>query len=83
VTVTLTYYAAAGPIKHTITVPAGRHTVAVADPVEGAGANLGQVGITVTSDSNIVLEKSVYSANPAAYGAGSTAGASPTLVAFF
>jgi hypothetical protein len=76
---TITYYTPNGPIARAATVGAdSRHTVAVWDNVEGAGGGITNVGIVVSSDQPVLVEKPTYSANASTYGATDTLGYAAT-----
>jgi hypothetical protein len=75
---TATYYTSGGTVVKSFVVPAGsRHTVDVSNTAEGAGAGFATVGIVLSSDQPILVEKASYDANPATYGATVAVGASP------
>jgi hypothetical protein len=72
---TLFYYTSSGTITRSVAVAANsRHTVAVFSGGEGAGPGYSPLGIVVSSDQPILVEKPTYSANAAAYGATDTLG---------
>lgn len=78
-TITATYYANIGPITRNFTVaPNSRKTVEVFKTQEGAGPGYYPLGIVVSSDTPVLVEKPTYSSNPATYGATDTLGFSPT-----
>jgi len=75
VSVTVSYYTAAGTTLRTIAVPPStRHTVLVGDPAEGIGPGVVLDGIVVTATGPVVVEKISYSYDPAHYGASATLG---------
>lgn len=83
-TVTITYYdAAAGfPVTGTIMVPANtRQTVQVFAPpffvTGGAGPGLANLGIVVSSDAPVLVEKPTYNSTSARFGATDTLGFTP------
>ena len=72
---TVTYYTAGGPIARAVTVGANsRHTVAIFDSGEGVGRGYANLGIVVSSDQPVLVEKPTYSSNAATYGATDTLG---------
>jgi len=72
---TLTYYPGGSPVIRTFSVPANtRNTVAVFQTAEGVGPGFTTLGITVSSDQPVLVEKPTYSANLNTYGATDTAG---------
>ena len=72
---TLTYDTANGAITRSVTVnPNSRHTVQVFDSTEGAGPGDSPLGIVVSSDQPVLVEKPTYSANASTYGATDTLG---------
>ena len=73
------YYTSSGIINRTFVVGAAtRHTVLVfANDGEGAGPGFDLLGIVVTSDQGVLVEKPSYSSNPATYGATDTMAYSP------
>ena len=73
-----TYHTSGGPVVKSFVVPAGsRHTVDVSSAAEGAGPGFTTVGIVLSSDQPILVEKASYDANPATYGATVAIGFSP------
>ena len=84
-TVTITYYdAAAGfPLTGTVVVPANtRQTVQVFAPpfflTGGAGPGLANLGIVVSSDVPVLVEKPTYNSTAARFGATDTLGFTPS-----
>ncbi len=76
--IVVTYYPDGSPIVRTFTVSARtRHTVEVFNAVEGAGPGFGHLGIVVSSDQPVLVEKPTYNSTSAAYGATDTLGYSP------
>jgi hypothetical protein len=76
--VAATYYPDASPIVRSFTVAAHtRHTVEVFKAAEGAGPGFGHLGIVVSSDQPILVEKPTYNSTSGAYGATDTLGYSP------
>ena len=77
--VTIDYDTPAGKITKHLTVLANiRHTVLVfSDNGEGIGPGYAVLGIVVSSDQPVMVEKPTYSANPPSYGATDTMGYSP------
>jgi len=72
---TVTYYTAGGPIARAVTVGANsRHTVAIFDSGEGVGRGYANLGIVVSSDQPVLVEKPTYSSNAATYGETDTLG---------
>jgi hypothetical protein len=72
---TITYYTPGGTIARAVTVGANtRHTVGIFNGAEGAGPGIGNLGIVVSSDQPILVEKPTYSANSSTYGATDTLG---------
>lgn len=79
--ITATYYTESGVVSKPITVlPLSRHTVALSDGVEGAGAGH-TMGIHLSSDQLVLVEKPTYSVNASTYGATDTVGYSNAWVA--
>ncbi len=77
-TVTVTYYANSGPIARTFSVAAGsRHTVDLMSTAEGPGGGYAPLGVVVTSDQPILVEKVIYDSSAGGYGASDTLGATP------
>jgi hypothetical protein len=78
---TVTYYAASGTVARSLRVNANtRRTVVINDASAGSGglgAGYASVGIVVSSDQPILVEKPTYSSNPLTYGATDTLGFSP------
>jgi len=75
---TATYYTGGAAVVKSFAVAAGsRHTVDVSSATEGAGSGYATVGIVLTSDQPILVEKASYDANPATYGATVAIGSSP------
>jgi hypothetical protein len=78
-TVTLTYYTSSGPVVKTITVAAHtRHTTEIFNTGEGAGPSPDPIGVVVSSDQPILVEKPAYSTGADTYGATDARGYSPT-----
>jgi hypothetical protein len=76
--ITATYYTSGGPLVRNFTVaPNSRKTVEVFKATEGAGPNYSPLGIVVSSDQPILVEKPTYSSNQLTYGATDTLGYSP------
>ncbi|HEV2953679.1 MAG TPA: DUF5719 family protein, partial [Candidatus Dormibacteraeota bacterium] len=75
---TLSYYAGGStPVVRTLTVPAtSRHTIQIFDPGEGVGRTNALIGITVSSDLPVLVEKPSYSTG-ASYGPAVAVGYSP------
>jgi hypothetical protein len=72
---TITYYTPGGSIARTVTVGANRrHTVSIFNAAEGAGPGTANLGIVVSSDQPVLVEKPTYSANASTYGATDTVG---------
>ncbi len=72
---TITYYTPNGPIARAVTVPPdSRHTVEVFNALEGTGRGFSSLGIVVSSDQPVLVEKPTYSANSGTYGAADTLG---------
>jgi hypothetical protein len=78
-TITIDYYTAVGKKTKTFSVPANtRKTVLVfMDNGEGIGPGLWPLGIVVSSDQPVLVEKPTYSSNSSTYGATDTLGYSP------
>jgi hypothetical protein len=77
--VVVTYYPDGSPIVRSFTVSARtRHTVEVFKAAEGAGPGFGHLGIVVSSDQPILVEKPTYNSTSGAYGATDTLGYSPS-----
>ena len=76
---TLTYYESTGaPIVKAIVVPANtRHTVLVFDTAEGVGPGVSPLGLVITSDLGVMVEKPTYNSTTPSYGATDTQGVSP------
>ena len=77
--VTIEYETPAGKITKHLTVLANiRHTVLVfSDNGEGIGPGYAVLGIVVSSDQPVMVEKPTYSANAGTYGATDTMGYTP------
>ena len=75
----LTYYESAGPpIVRAIVVPANtRHTVLVFNSAEGVGPGVSPLGLVITSDLGVMVEKPTYNSTTPSYGATDTQGVSP------
>jgi hypothetical protein len=72
---TITYYTPGGPVARAVTVGANsRHTIGIFNGAEGAGPGIANLGIVVSSDQPVLVEKPTYSANPSTYGATDTVG---------
>ena len=72
---TITYYTPGGAIVRAVTVGANsRHTVGIFNSAEGAGPGIANLGIVVSSDQPMLVEKPTYSANGSTYGATDTIG---------
>jgi hypothetical protein len=72
---TITYYTPGGPVARAVTVGANsRHTIGIFNGAEGAGPGIANLGIVVSSDQPVLVEKPTYSANPSTYGATDTLG---------
>jgi hypothetical protein len=77
--ITATYYTNTGQIVKNFQVAANsRHTVEVFKAAEGAGPGYSPLGIVVSSDQPVLVEKPTYSSNASAYGATDTLGYSPS-----
>jgi len=75
---TATYYTGGAAVVKSFAVAAGsRHTVDVSSAAEGAGTGFATIGIVLSSDQPILVEKASYDANPATYGATVAIGFSP------
>jgi hypothetical protein len=69
-TLTITYYTSGGPVVKTVTVPAHtRHTTEIFNSAEGAGPSPDPVGVVISSDQPILVEKPAYSTGTDTYGA--------------
>jgi hypothetical protein len=76
--IVVTYFPDGAPIVRSFTVGARtRHTVEVFNAVEGAGPGFGHLGIVVSSDQPVLVEKPTYNSTSSAYGATDTLGYSP------
>ena len=74
-TLTITYYPGGAPVTRTVVVaPTTRKTVLIFQASEGVGAGIAAVGVVVTSDQPVLVEKPTYSSNFNRYGATDTAG---------
>ncbi|HEV2953483.1 MAG TPA: hypothetical protein VG015_05285, partial [Candidatus Dormibacteraeota bacterium] len=72
---TITYYLTGSPSVKTMPVAAGsRLTIQVFDPTQGVGTGVGLLGVTVSSDQPVLVEKPTYSSSPSTYGATDTLG---------
>lgn len=72
---TITYYTPGGPIARAVTVGANtRRTIGVFNGAEGAGPGIANLGIVVSADQPVLVEKPTYSANSSTYGATDTLG---------
>jgi hypothetical protein len=72
---TITYYTPNGPASRSVAVSANsRHTVELFNSAEGAGPGYSNLGIVVSSDQPVLVEKPTYSANSSTYGATDTLG---------
>jgi len=78
--ITVDYYTSGGKVTKTFAVAASsRHTVLVfSNNGEGVGPNLSPLGIVVSADQPVLVEKPTYSSNAASYGATDTAAYSPS-----
>ncbi|TME57707.1 MAG: CAP domain-containing protein [Chloroflexi bacterium] len=78
--ISIAYYTTGGKVTKAFAVAANsRHTVLVfSNNGEGIGPNLSPLGMVVTSDQPILVEKATYGSNPASYGATDTAAYSPS-----
>ncbi len=75
-----TYYTPAGVASRSFTVnPNTRHTVEVFNSAEGAGPGFSSVGVVVSSDQPVLVEKPTYGSNSSTYGATDTAGFAPAV----
>jgi hypothetical protein len=76
---TLTYYESTGaPIVKVIVVPANtRHTVLVFNSSEGVGPGVFPLGVVISSDLGVMVEKPTYNSTTPSYGATDTQGVSP------
>jgi hypothetical protein len=76
---TVDYYTASGKVSKTFKVLANsRHTVLVfSDNGEGVGPGFSPLGIVISSDQPVLVEKPTYSANTATFGATDTTGYTP------
>jgi outer membrane protein assembly factor BamB len=76
---TLTYYESTGaPIVKAFVVPANsRHTVLVFGTAEGVGAGVSPLGVVLSSDLGVMVEKPTYNSTTPGYGATDTQGVSP------
>jgi streptogramin lyase len=78
--VTATYYTSTGLIvKNFAVAPNSRKTVEVFKVTEGAGPGISQLGIVISSDQPVLVEKPTYNSTAAAYGATDTLGFTPPL----
>ena len=77
---TLTYYASTGaPIVKALVVPANtRHTVLVFNSTEGVGPGVSPLGVVISSDLGVMVEKPAYNSTTPGYGATDTQGVSPS-----
>ena len=76
--ITVAYYTPTLVTKTFKVLANSRHTVLIfASNGEGVGPNIAPLGIVVTSDHPVLVEKPTYSANSAEYGATDTMGYSP------
>jgi hypothetical protein len=77
--ITVDYYTTGGKVTKTFNVLANtRHTVLVfANNGEGVGPGFSPLGIVVSSDQMVLVEKPTYSSNSATYGATDTTGYTP------
>ena len=82
--VTITYYVPTGPpVVKNLAIPANtRHTVLVFGTTEGVGGGVSPLGIVVSSDQSVQVEKPTYSSNSSTYGATDTPGYTPPTGAF-
>jgi len=72
---TITYYTPGGVIAKGVTVGANsRRTIGIFNGTEGAGPGIANLGIVVSSDQPVLVEKPTYSANGSTYGATDTLG---------
>jgi hypothetical protein len=72
---TITYYTPGGAIAKAVTVGANsRRTIGIFNGTEGAGHGIANLGIVVSSDQPVLVEKPTYSANASTYGATDTLG---------
>jgi hypothetical protein len=81
-TVTISYYTKDGRIDKPVTVPAhSRVTVPiyVASAPGGLGTGYSPLGVVVTSNQPILVEKPTYGATSTAYGATDTVGYTPSI----
>jgi hypothetical protein len=77
--VVVTYYPDGSPIVRSFTVSARtRHTVELFKAAEGAGPGFGHLGIVITSDQPMLVEKPTYNSTSGAYGATDTLGYAPS-----
>ena len=76
---TLTYYESTGaPIVKAFVVPANtRHTVLVFNTAEGVGPGVSPLGVVISSDLGVMVEKPTYNSTTPGYGATDTQGVSP------
>jgi len=78
--VTARYYLASGVVSKTVPVgPTSRLTIAVFDPVQAAGPGY-LLGIVLTSDLPVLVEKPTYGSNASTYGATDTVGYSSSWI---
>jgi hypothetical protein len=77
--ITVDYYTTGGTVtKHFAVTRSTRHTVLVfSNNGEGIGTGLSRLGIVVSSDQPVLVEKPTYSSNLATYGATDTTGYTP------
>jgi hypothetical protein len=77
--VTATYYSNNGPVTKSFAVVAGsRHTVDVTNSAEGAGPGFASVGIVLSSDQPVMVEKTSYDSSTGGYGATDAVGYTPS-----
>jgi murein DD-endopeptidase MepM/ murein hydrolase activator NlpD len=76
-TVTATFYTTMATVVRTYTVPVGTRSTIDVNSSQGVGPGVGQVGVVLSSDQPILVEKPTYSAGAATYGATDTLGATP------
>ena len=77
-TLTITYYTSGGTVVRTVPVSAHtRHTIEVFNSTEGTGRLADPLGVVISSDVPVLVEKPTYGSNANTYGAADTLGYSP------
>jgi hypothetical protein len=72
---TIAYYPGGAATTRSFIIPPNtRHTVLVFQSAEGVGSGVASMGIVVSSDQPVLVEKPTYSSNPSTYGATDTSG---------